>query len=52
MISTSKEIKQDVCSNSLSLLGVHLVIKQWFKQTLCFSYFNEMRLKKNNMSSE
>ena len=28
--------------NLLCLLEVHLVIEQWFKQTLCVSYFTKI----------
>ena len=31
-------------ANSLTLSGVHLVLDQRFKQTLCVSYFTEMVL--------
>ena len=29
-------------ANSLTWLGVHLVLDQWFKQALCVSYFTEL----------
>ena len=33
-----------VLANSLNLLGVHLVLSWWFKQTVCVSHFTELFL--------
>ena len=41
---TSKYIRSYVLDNLLSCFGVHSVIDQWLKQTLCVSYFNEFIL--------
>ena len=39
---TGEWIRHYVLDNLLSWFGVHLVIEQWFKQTLYVRYFDNM----------
>ena len=38
------KIRHSVLSNYITLFAIHLILDQWFKQTLCVRYFYELVL--------